>query len=127
MGHWVLFFIRNYHLYYFDSFGMNPEIYKGDISMFFKSFQGFKTIVFNKPIQNDFSYVCGAYTIILAYFMTKNNSINLIKSKFTKNTCRNDNFIVKKLYSVAGISLTCNQLLCPNEMSHINCKHYCEC
>ena len=125
MGHWVLFFIRNFHLYFFDSFAMTPSIYGGDISNFFNSYHGYKTIVFKTPIQNDFSYVCGTYTIILAYFMTMDNSIPFIKSMFTRNTCKNDNFVVAKLYSLTGFTTTRDQL--SSHCYHVKCKKFCEC
>ena len=125
MGHWILFFIRNYHLYYFDSFAMDPSVYGGDISNYFKSYHGYKTIVVENPVQNDFSYVCGAYAIIFAYFMSRDNSLPYIKSMFTKNTCKNDKFVVTKLYSLTGFTLACNKLSC--KCNYSICKNFCEC
>ena len=54
MGHWILFFIKDFHLYYFDSFGFTPEDYGWDITDFFGSYPTCKTIVFVEPIQNEF-------------------------------------------------------------------------
>lgn len=64
MGHWILFYVSNQHLYFFDSFGIDPMQYGWDIARFFSSYGGCKTIVFNRPIQSEFSYVCGAYVIL---------------------------------------------------------------
>ena len=127
MGHWVLFYIKSFHLYFFDSFGLHPSEYGWDIGDFFEKYPLRKTIVFEKAIQNDFSFVCGAYVIILSYLTCKNNSIRRIKSLFSKNTRKNDSFIASYLYSLIGITISCNQMFCPNYMFFSNCRKFCKC
>ena len=127
MGHWILFFIKDFHLYYFDSFGFTPEDYGWDITDFFGSYPTCKTIVFVDPIQNEFSYVCGAYTILFSYLMCKNYSLGYIKSLFTRYRRKNDSYAVSYLYSLVGINLTCNPKYCPNHMYFGKCRAYCTC
>ena len=78
-GHWVSFFIRNQHCYFFDSFGFSPDDYGSDILDFYSFFSGYKTVVFKKPIQDDFAYTCGAYAIVFSYYMCKGYSVRCIK------------------------------------------------
>ena len=127
MGHWVLFYIKSFHLYFFDSFGLHPSEYGWDIGDFFEKYPLRKTIVFENAIQNDFSFVCGAYVIIFSYLTCKNYSIRRIKSLFSKNTRKNDSFIASYLYSLIGITISCNQMFCPNYMFFSNCRKFCKC
>ena len=83
MGHWLLFFIKNYKLYFFDSFGLTPETYNWDINDFYHNYPYEKLTVFDKAIQNDSSYVGGSYVIFFAYSMCKEYSLCRIISTFT--------------------------------------------
>lgn len=127
MGHWILFYIRNHHLYFFDSFAFSPNDYEWDIADFFNTYPTNKTIVFSNQIQNELSYVCGVYTIFFGYFMSKKYSINRIKSIFTRNTRRNDSYVVSFLHSLVGITLTCEQKYCHAYMYSGKCRKYCDC
>ena len=126
-GHWVLYYISQNRLFYFDSFAMTPKDYGFDIESFYKSYPYDKIIVFNNQIQNDKSNVCGAYTIISSYLMCKNYSLRRIKSLFTKNTRRNDSYTTSFLYSLVGITLKCNRSFCPKAMFLGKCRKFCEC
>ena len=126
-GHWVSFFIRNQHCYFFDSFGFSPNHYGSDIEKFYSDFRGYKTVVFNKPIQSSFSYVCGAYAIVNSYYMYKGYSIRQICNLFSKNKKKNDAFIVNQLYRLVGLRLSCVPKFCTLSMFGISCKFFCNC
>ena len=71
MGHWVAFYIKDYNLIFIDSFGMTPEFYGWDINDFYALYPGCRSKMLNKPIQNEFSYVCGAYCVVMPYLLSK--------------------------------------------------------
>ena len=127
MGHWVLFYIKEFHLFFFDSFGLHATQYGSDIKNFFESYQYRKSLVFDHAIQNELSYLCGAYVLIFSYLKCKNYSVRQIKSLFTRNTRKNDSFIASYLYRLIGIKLSCNQMFCPKRMFFTSCRKYCVC
>ena len=112
MGHWILFFMRNRELLFFDSFGLHPEVYNGSIYKFYCAYPGRKRIITNSALQNKFSLVCGAYVIYVAFMLSTNRSLCTTFSKFSSNTCKNDRFVVRFLYNVASIVLSCNDKIC---------------
>ena len=63
IGHWILYYIKDGVHYFFYSFAKPLNMYGLDIEPFFKTYTGNKIKVFNSPLQNDISYVCGTYTI----------------------------------------------------------------
>ena len=42
MGHWILYYIKDNVLYFFDSFGQPPNVYGLDIALFFNTYNGTK-------------------------------------------------------------------------------------
>ena len=127
MGHWILFYIKYSVLYFFDSFGENIKTYGLDIESFFSSFNGDKVIAIRSPLQDDLSYVCGAYVIYFAYMMGKNHSIYSIKSKFSKNRKRNDIYVTKFILIKTRTYITCNRRYCSSYMFQTKCRQYCTC
>ena len=127
IGHWILFFIKNMHLYYFDSFGNNPNNYGYRTSKFYNTYPKNKTIVFNSPVQADFSYFCGAYVIYFSYMMCLDYSTGFIKNKFTNNKKNNDKVVSRFVYKKSGIEHTCNSFFCPSYMFLTRCRQFCSC
>ena len=127
MGHWILFFIRDFELLFFDSFAMTPEYYDWEIYDFFEAYPYKKKIVFNKPLQRDSSYTCGAYSITFAYYMTKGKTLYYIKSLFSNNKTKNDSYVVSFLYSLVGFQQNCSIELCPNVNFNNKCNMFCIC
>ena len=84
-------------------------------------------MMLNKPIQNEFSYACGAYYVIISYLLSKILTIKRIKSLFTKNTRKNDASVTRYLYSLAGISLSYREKFCPESMFGRGCRNYGSC
>ena len=60
IGHWILIVIKNNVLFFLDSMGNKPNFYGFNISNCFESFPRRKVVVFSRPVQNEFSLVCGA-------------------------------------------------------------------
>ena len=128
IGHWVMFYILDYHMYFFDSLGKEPSYYTGDIYRVYNQHMFNKTIVFKNRIQNIYSSVCGAYVIYFAYEMFKHENICIIKSKFTLAYFKNDDIVVKYVNKLLGIDTTCNAKFCPMYMYLQNsCQKYCKC
>ena len=86
MGHRFVLYNKDYNILFIDSFGINPKFYGRDIKDFYALYPGCKNMMLKKPIQNEFSYVCGAYCVVTSYFLSKNYTINRFKSVFIKNT-----------------------------------------
>ena len=84
MRHWVVFYIEDYNLLFIDSFGVNPKSYDWYINDFYALYPGCKSMLINKLIRNEFSYVCGAYYVVISYLLSKNYTIKRIKSLFKK-------------------------------------------
>ena len=126
IGHWILVFCCNNTTFFFDSMGQKPEAYGPKISNFFYSYPFKRIIVFTRQIQNSFSMVCGAYSIMFAYLMAKNGRISFIKSKFGRNTCKNDEIAIKFLYNLLGYD-SCFKFLCSKKVFHRNCMVPCHC
>ena len=127
MGHWVVIVIKNNVLFFLDSMGNKPNFYGFNISNCFESFPRRKVVVFSRPVQNEFSLVCGAYVIVFAYIMCKYGKISFIKSKFGRNTCRNDIVVLKFLYKLIGFNNRCNDFLCSRTTFNRKCEKDCLC
>ena len=81
MGHWVCFYFRDNTMFFFDSFGVDPTIYSGDIKFLFNNYIGEKIIVVTNPIQSSTSNVCGGYVIWFLKMMAhKKNHLDSYKS-----------------------------------------------
>ena len=97
--HWVVLYVKDKTVEFFDSFGRNPkDVQNGDL---FMQCIGDKTLVVtSKNVQHPKSYVCGWYCLAYAMCRVK---LSLLKfyQLFTDNQCRNDDvvvYIVKKLF-----------------------------
>ena len=127
IGHWVLFYIRNYEINFFDSLGGDPVSYSGSIKHVFENFQGKKSVIFKNPIQSASSSVCGAYCIFFGYQMVHNKSIFNIKSKFNNNLKRNDLKVVKYVNKILDIENGCTFSFCHAYMYLSKCNFGCKC
>ena len=111
IGYFSLWGIGNFcsltHLVYTQKCTYNGSIFK-----FYYAYPGRKRIITNSALQNKFSLVCGAYVIYVAFMLSTNRSLCTTFSKFSSNTCKNDRFVVRFLYNVASIVLSCNDNLC---------------
>ena len=63
MGHWIVLYIRDGILHYFDSLAACPTQYGGAIHKLYSDYPREKIIVFDNPLQSDTSFACGAYAI----------------------------------------------------------------
>ena len=128
IGHWLLFYKINHCLFFFDSFSLEPLAYGGEISKFFNEYPYHKILGTNHQVQNESSYVCGAYTIFFASMMSNGYSLEKINSTFTKNTTKKNDLIVTNfLYSSIGIELSCDQNFCPSIVFSTRCRNFCCC
>ena len=127
IGHWILMYINNRNLFFFDSFGNTPSFYGGDISRIYDLYGYSKSIVFDYPIQSFDSFVCGAYVIYFGYEMCAHANSFLIKNAFTRFRRGNDKKVVRYVDKKMGISDMCCIDFCPRYMYDIPCKTSCNC
>ena len=127
IGHWVLFFIDENRLYFFDSLGNEPEYYGGDIERLYRICKYRKSIVFAIPVQHPKSSVCGAYVLFFAYHMVRKKSVHKIKSYFTRFKGMNDRVVTRFTNKFLNIEKTCNHAFCQAYMFYENCAPYCKC
>ena len=125
-GHWILFYIDRFNLYYFDSFSFSPEEYGGAISSFYQTYPGYKIKAIKHPIQSDMSYVCGAYCIYFAFKMCRNR-FNDLSRTLGVNRERNDRIVIQFFENLVGTRLSCRTLFCPMSMFNERCKYFCRC
>ena len=104
IGHWVLFYIKDYKLYFFDSYGITPDWYGGDIAEFYYNHQFPSECVIRYELQQDSSFVCGIYCLFFCQKMYKNCPIKTIKNYFGCNKKNNDSLMMKYFYHVMGIN-----------------------
>ena len=126
-GHWVLLYIKNYVLAFFDSFALDPIEYGGAIYFIYSTFKSRKFKAISKPLQSDHSLVCGAYTIFFSYVMTRNKLSDIFK-KLGRNKNKNDRFVARFLGKMAGVKISCtNRVYCFQNLFADECKTYCRC
>ena len=110
LGHWIVFLIsespRKY-IYFFDSYGLKPDLYSLDFRMFLSNNSDFEVYTFNKKLQSSTSLVCGLYCSYFIYHISRyalNKVISIINQTFHANqSSQNDKrvyeFYVDKLNS----------------------------
>lgn len=90
--HWMaIYFGKNKHAEFFDSFGNSPE--KFGLDKFIK--KNSKKITFNRiKLQSDFSLFCGCYCVLYLIYKCKGYSLNYFINLFD-NPIDNDKIFVK--------------------------------
>ena len=127
MGHWVMYYVKDFTMYFFDSFGCSPSEYGLDIAKIYNLYRFKKHVVFNREIQDESSYVCGLYTLYFAYLMCNNKTIEFINKKFGKNRSKNDLFVINYINKLLGLRFTCKKVFCSSLMYSYKCRNYCVC
>ena len=67
MGRWILYYIKDSVLYFFDSFGQPLEVYGLDIKSFFSTYTVDGVKLFNSPLQDDILYVYVKHTLYISH------------------------------------------------------------
>ena len=115
MGHWVLFFVDNGILFYFDSLGRTPDEYGKNIQIFYLLFEGIKNIVFKKRVQAESTLTCGAYCLVFAHMISNGYSLRNIRRKFGISPNRNERFVVDYLFNMGKFKDRCIDSFCPSK------------
>ena len=87
---------------YFDSYGLPPSDKR------FKKFMNCSFIYNNKPLQHDWSTVCGQWCIYFTFMMSMKKPFSLILNKFSSNPnkfLRNDFLVNKFVNKMFGTKL----------------------
>ena len=93
-SHWVAFFIDHHYVYYFDSYGINPQIDEYIMNFSNNLFRD-KLLYSDTQIQSTTSSVCGLYCIYFLYIMnTKLFSFIDFVNLFNDNHNINDHKIL---------------------------------
>ena len=128
IGHWVVMYIYEKTLYFFDSYAKKPQFYGGNIDIFCKLFQGAIVFPVKKSIQEKGSFVCGGYSLYFAECIFKNMSISETMSIFSqKKPFENDVFIKNFVYSLIGSDKICKPQFCYRYMFNSDCNESCPC
>jgi len=100
--HWVVIYVTEKTVEFFDSFGRQPlHVQNGHLFKRCINATGKTLVVTSKCFQHKCSDVCGWYCLAYAYVRTKVNSVHKFYDMFTNDVLRNDKFVVymvKKLY-----------------------------
>ena len=96
--HWLLVFYKENETIFWDSFGWSETFYE-----FYNIVErsGVPCVRYVRPIQSEYSSVCGQHCIFVAYHLAKGFKFNAITEKiYSGNTTYNDKLVfdfVKKL------------------------------
>ena len=123
MGHWVLVYIENRVIYFFDSFAMHPKNYSPYFTRFLLKHEGFDLWLMERQLQSASSHTCGAYVL---YFMhvicTKGlQALRTILKKDFKHSSglQNDRFILLYVYKYfPWLHFNCQETFCRNRYKH---------
>ena len=127
IGHWVMIYINQNNLYFFDSFGQMPAFYGGDITRIYDLYPHEKSVIFERPVQSFDSSVCGAYVIYFGYEMCRHSKPFLVKNSFSRFKRENDRKVVRYVDDKIGLKEVCCKNFCPRYMYNMPCKKNCKC
>lgn len=130
MGHWLLLYVYNKDVLFFDSFGLQPSNYNNVyINNFLHAFKPMNiSVAQSYPLQSEKSLLCGAYCIYVSYHLCNNYSIENILAKFTVNSrMSNDKRVDNFLEDITGTRKHCNRFMCPTLTFNDVCKSKCNC
>ena len=94
-SHWIVIFIENNSVDFFDSFG-RPPIH------FFLRFKNKHVNIYSKNVQDKNSTLCGYYCIAFVY-MKMYKMLNEFFQMFTDNKILNDKKIVHIVYKIINL------------------------
>ena len=128
IGHWILLYVRDDNIYFFDSFGRCIEDKDFGLSRYIKDYYPNKRLihVITYPVQHDDSLLCGAYVIYVAYKLSRDESPWNIKQSFSRfNRKNNDMKMEAFIKKLTGNIFKCNTNYCPS-VFNMKCKD-CQC
>ena len=100
IGHWVVFLISQYPkkcIFFYDSFGLSPELYSKDFFYFLDKHKAYELQCFNRVLQAPTSLFCGLYCCHFIYLLSwygLNTTVFILNNYFSSNLSSND----KKVY-----------------------------
>ena len=97
MSLWIIFYIRDYNLLFFDPFALEPWFYGWDIEEFYQLYPGCESIMISRPLLNEFSYACGAYCVVISYLLSKNYTVKRTHPLFYKKKTSEKTFRMSQI------------------------------
>ena len=109
-SHWVAFyFTSSGDGEFFYSYGNPPSYYSNDFTRFISRGSRNSWTYNSKPLQGEFSSVCGEYTIFFLQKRNRGMTLKQIANIFTKNTSHNDRmvwrFCKKRFHGIGDMKL----------------------
>ena len=93
--HWVVLYVTNETVEFFDSFGRHPlHVQNGHMFMHSIRMSKKTLIVTSKGFQHKMSLVCGWYCLAYAYVRVKAKTVQKFYDMFTMDLLRNDKFVI---------------------------------
>ena len=128
IGHWVAFYINNNKIIFFDSFAMLPHTtYGGNISKLLHSFSH-RNVALTSRVQSLTSLVCGMHVIYFLHSISRKKTlIQITKNYSFSNRTKNDNFVTRYVFNLAGQRMMCSDFLCPKRDLNRKCERICTC
>jgi len=123
MGHWVLLYVENKVIHFFDSFAIHPNNYSTYFTRFLCNHKGFKLWLMQRPLQSAASHTCGAYVLYFMYVICSNGLEalkNNLKRKFKNSSAlQNDRRILQFVYKkFSFLNSNCQETFCQNNDEH---------
>ena len=116
VGHWVCFHVSQSpkrQVVFFDSYGIDPEVYGRHFSSFFKINSSFTLYTFKRQIQPDLSYKCGLYVLFFIHSISHHgikHTLARMKSTFSSvDLHRNDRWVVRYYFTNLRRRGTCGE------------------
>jgi len=94
-GHWVLYFIDNDSLYYFDSFSRDTRAYGTQFHQCYEILtKNYKVITISRQVQSYKSNLCGEFCTFVAKKLCRGETINMIFEYFSNELIKNDKVVL---------------------------------
>lgn len=104
MGHWTVFTISESpqkYIYFYDSYGLNPDIYTPDFKAFIEKNRSYEIYTFNRKLQHSTSSVCGLYCAQFIYLISRyaiSKVVEILRRVFPTEHGRNNDRKVYDFY-----------------------------
>lgn len=123
MGHWIVFYIANKCIYFFDSYGLEPRLYSKHFINFLKKNSTFTILKNTFRLQADDTLVCGVYCCVFVFLLGKlgimKTCLFITKSFSRKNFLNNDRKVIRYAYD-HFVMPQCTSTFKPNSNNNNN-------
>ena len=119
-GHYLCVIRAQDTIYMFDSFGKSPEFYDSNLREYLTTYK-LPVRIWKRRLQSFRSLACGAYVLVLIYYINKYKNLNspytLFRRYFTKSYFENDLFVVRHMYQLFKTLGDCKKIFCHKDLT----------